>query len=102
MTGNEPPPRDARLTIALTFDHDAISWEAANGSGPVALSRGEYGPRVGLWRVLRLLAANDIRSTFFVPVHTALTFPDGVKAIIDEGHEIACHGWAHENFSRLR
>jgi peptidoglycan/xylan/chitin deacetylase (PgdA/CDA1 family) len=89
-------------TIALTFDHDATSKEVLRGAGPVPISHGEYGPRVGLWRVLRLLASYDIRSTFFVPVHTALTYPDGVRAIIDAGHEIGCHGWAHENLALLK
>jgi peptidoglycan-N-acetylglucosamine deacetylase len=102
MTSDDALPKNPKLTVALTFDHDAISWEAAKGSGPVALSRGEYGPRVGLPRVLRLLERHGIYSTFFVPVHTALTFPDGVKAIIGAGHEIACHGWSHENLSRMR
>jgi len=89
-------------TVALTFDHDAISKEVLRDAGPVQISHGEYGPRVGIWRVLALLARYDIRATFFVPVHTALTFPDGVRALIDAGHEIACHGWTHENFSLLK
>ena len=89
------------LIVALTFDHDAISWEVSRKADPVQMSRGEYGPRVGLWRVLDVLQRHDIRSTFFVPVHTALTFPEGIRAMIDGGHELAGHGWAHENFSRL-
>ena len=44
-----------RLTVALTFDHDAISSEVDRGDGPVLRSRGEFGPRVGVPRVLALL-----------------------------------------------
>jgi len=89
-------------TIALTFDHDGISKEVLRDAGPVQISHGEFGPRVGIWRVLALLERYSIRATFFVPVHTALTFPDGVRAAIDAGHEIACHGWVHENFELIK
>jgi peptidoglycan/xylan/chitin deacetylase (PgdA/CDA1 family) len=90
-----------RLTVALTFDHDAIAAHVHDGSGPVALSRGHYGGRVGIWRVLELLDRQAIKATFFVPVHTALSFPDGVRAIIDGGHEIGSHGWFHEDLAKV-
>jgi peptidoglycan/xylan/chitin deacetylase (PgdA/CDA1 family) len=92
------PPR---LTVALTFDHDAISSEVSRGAGPVLLSRGEFGPRVGIRRVLALLERQVIPATFFVPAHTAVTFPDSVQAIVEAGHELGCHGWAHEDLATL-
>jgi peptidoglycan/xylan/chitin deacetylase (PgdA/CDA1 family) len=93
------PP--ARLTVALTFDHDALSSPVDRGEGPVSRSRGEFGPRVGVLRILDLLRRHSIPATFFVPGHTVVTFPDSVKAIVDGGHELACHGWAHEDFAAL-
>jgi peptidoglycan/xylan/chitin deacetylase (PgdA/CDA1 family) len=92
----QPPDTPPRLTVALTFDHDAISSEVDRSLGPVALSRGEFGPRVGMPRVLALLAERGIEATFFVPGHTAVSFPESVAAIVAAGHELACHGWAHE------
>jgi peptidoglycan-N-acetylglucosamine deacetylase len=92
---------DPRLTIALTFDHDAISSEVGRGDGPVLRSRGEFGPRVGAPRILELLEREAIPSTWFVPGHTIVTFPDSVAAVAAGGHEIACHGWAHEDLARL-
>ena len=91
----------ARLTVALTFDHDAISSEVDRGDGPVLRSRGEFGPRVGAPRILALLEREAIASTWFVPGHTIVTFPDSVAAIVAGGHEIACHGWAHEDLASL-
>jgi peptidoglycan-N-acetylglucosamine deacetylase len=91
------PPR---LTVALTFDHDALSSSVDRGEGPVLLSRGEFGPRVGVPRILDLLARHGITATFFVPGHTAVTFPDSVRSIVEAGHEIACHGWAHEDLAK--
>lgn len=94
----EPSPR---LTIALTFDHDAISSEVDRGDGPVPMSRGEFGPRVGAPRILGLLEREAIPSTWFVPGHTIATFPDSVAAIAAAGNEIGCHGWAHEDLASL-
>ena len=97
----QPTTRGARLTVALTFDHDAISSEVERGGGPVLLSRGEFGPRVGVPRILDLLRRQRIAATFFVPGHTVTTFPDSVAAIADAGHEVGCHGWAHEDLAKL-
>ena len=88
-----------RLTVALTFDHDAISSEVDRGDGPVLRSRGQFGPRVGVGRVLDLLARESIPATWFVPGHTLVTFPDSVAAIVAGGHELACHAWAHEDLA---
>ena len=54
-----------RLTVALTFDHDALSDGIRRGDGPVKLSHGEFGPRVGAPRLLALLAREGIASTWF-------------------------------------
>ena len=96
---------DARLQgphIAVTFDVDGFSnWIGSLGvTSPGTLSRGEF-EHVGLRRVLSLLNEFGIRGTFFVPGSTAVTFPDEIRAIRDEGHEIAHHGWVHEPPARL-
>jgi peptidoglycan-N-acetylglucosamine deacetylase len=93
--------RGPRLTVALTFDHDALSSSVERGEGQVLLSRGEFGPRVGVPRILDLLARHGIPATFFVPGHTIATFPDSVASIVAAGHELACHGWAHEDLGSL-
>ncbi len=90
-----------RLTVALTFDHDAISDSVRRGDGPVKLSHGEFGPRVGAPRLLHLLAREGIPSTWFVPGHTLITFPESTAAIAAGGHEIGTHGWYHEDFAEL-
>ena len=91
---------EARLTVALTFDSDAMSDGIRRGDSPVKLSHGEFGPRVGVPRILELLAREQIPSTWFVPGHTLETFPANTEAILAGGHELACHGWYHEDFSQ--
>ena len=38
-----------------------------------------------------------LATTWFVPGHSAETFPDAMKAVVDAGHEIGVHGYSHEN-----
>jgi peptidoglycan/xylan/chitin deacetylase (PgdA/CDA1 family) len=90
-----------RLTVALTFDHDALSDGIRRGDAAVKLSHGEFGPRVGAPRLLALLAREGIASTWFVPGHTLVTFPESTRAIVDGGHELATHGWYHEDLAEL-
>ena len=51
-----------RLTVALTFDHDAISDGVRRGDSPVKLSHAEFGHRVGVPRILDLLERESIPS----------------------------------------
>src|SRR4051794_9430356 len=94
-------PMAPRLTVALTFDGDAISDAVRRGEPPVKLSHGEFGPRVGIPRILELLDREAIPATWFMPGHSLETFPASTDAILRGDHEIACHGWFHEDFSAL-
>jgi peptidoglycan/xylan/chitin deacetylase (PgdA/CDA1 family) len=86
-----------RLSCCLTFDFDAMSsWIAQGSSNPSEISRGEFGA-VAVPRILALLREHRIRSTFCVPGHTAYAYPDLTVQIAADGHEIAHHGWVHEN-----
>ena len=91
-----------RATVCLTFDFDAISiWIGPYGAtSPSMISRGEFGV-VGVERILRLLDRTGLPATFFVPGHTAETYPDAVRAIAAAGHEIGHHGYLHENPAAL-
>lgn len=87
--------------VLLTFDFDAISlWLARGLTSPGPVSRGEFGV-VGTKRILALLEKHSITTTFFIPGHTAETYPDSVRQISDHGHEIALHGYCHEPVSTL-
>ncbi len=85
-----------RSTVCLTFDFDALSvWLAYDRPTPAMLNRGEYGARVGVPRILDLLRSHGIRATFFVPGHTVESFPAETQDILDAGHEVAHHSYAH-------
>src|SRR5688572_9986593 len=86
------------LSCALTFDFDAMSvWLGSYHSrNPSMISRGEF-CAIAVPRILDLLKTHGIQATFCIPGHTALAYPDLVRRIDGEGHEIAHHGWVHEN-----
>jgi polysaccharide deacetylase family protein (PEP-CTERM system associated) len=46
-------------------------------------------------RVLDLFAARGVTATFFTLGWVAERFPDLVRRIVAEGHELASHGWDH-------
>ncbi len=87
---------NSRCTVLLTFDFDAESSKEAKGqTSPTPISRGQYGANVGIHRVLKLLAKHQIPATFFVPGITAERYPEILKKIQNEGHEIGHHGYTH-------
>lgn len=93
-------PEGKRMAACFCFDFDALAlWQGffrITTANP--LSRGEFGARVGMPRVLNLLDKYDVKATFFVPVQSAVTFPDVVKEMHSRGHEIAAHSMYHAPF----
>jgi peptidoglycan/xylan/chitin deacetylase (PgdA/CDA1 family) len=91
------------ISVCLTFDFDALSiWIGPRGSrSPNLVARGEFG-EVGAGRLVDLLAAHGIPSTWFVPGHTIETYPDVCRRVADGGHEVAYHGYCHEAPSSRR
>lgn len=88
-------------TVCLTFDFDAISlWIARKSTTPTPISRGEFGA-VAVPRILHLLRERNVQTTWFIPGHTMETYPDVCRLVVDDGHEIALHGYAHEDFTIL-
>jgi peptidoglycan/xylan/chitin deacetylase (PgdA/CDA1 family) len=95
-------PGGARCAVALSFDSDHDTTELRDGGASIGrLSQGQYGYRQGVPRILEVLRTHDVKASFFVPAVTALLYPDEQRRIVDEGHEVAIHGWIHERNSEL-
>jgi hypothetical protein len=88
-----------KCAVVLGFDFDAESmWTGSMGvTSPTPLSRGNYGAKVGVPRILTLLDKYNVKATFFVPADTARRHPDIVKEIHSRGHEIGHHCDVHES-----
>ncbi|NKX46463.1 polysaccharide deacetylase family protein [Roseicyclus persicicus] len=73
--------RTARPVLALTFD---------DGPHPTLTPE-----------LLDMLAARDIRATFFVIGNRVARQPELTRRIADEGHEIGNHTWSHPSLFGL-
>ena len=93
-------PEGKSAAANFSFDIDAESavlWRAPHNAARMSvMSHQAYGPLVGVPRLLELLDKHRIRSTFFVPGYTAHRYPAVVRDIVAAGHEIAHHGYLHE------
>jgi polysaccharide deacetylase family protein (PEP-CTERM system associated) len=65
-------------------------WSALEAHLPNALAR-----------LLERLAATDNRATFFWLGWCAERYPEWVKRVAEAGHEVACHGYAHQALDRM-
>ncbi len=52
-------------------------------------------------RILEMLATRETKATFFTLGWIAERYPALVRRIVDEGHELASHGYGHERASDL-
>ena len=61
----------------------------------------EYGSRVGVWRILREFEKRSLPLTVFGVSMALQRHPELTAAIVELGHEIACHGWRWINYQQM-
>lgn len=93
----------SKTKVLLTFDVDfQFVWVGSYKKTTLReLSRGEFGARVGIFRVLEMLDDHELKATFFVPGKIAEIYPSIILEIQDRGHEIGLHGYIHERWNEL-
>lgn len=89
----------------LCFDVDGETTALSEGL-PLAkrrtlMSQCEYGPRIGVPRLLGLLKHLEVPATFFIPAYIAEQHPKMVEAIVANGHEIGLHSYLHEKLAGM-
>ena len=97
-------PHGHRCAAMLCFDVDgettALSEDMALASRRSLMSQCEYGPRIGVPRLLGLLGHLAVPATFFIPGYIAEQHPRMTAAVAERGHEIGLHGYLHERLVR--
>lgn len=95
-------PGGKTCAIALSFDVDHESNDLRDGGTSIgAMSRGQYGNRQGIPRILDLLGRHGVPASFYMPAVVAQLYPDEARSFVDLGHEVGLHGWIHERNSVL-
>lgn len=118
VTGEEPHlapfelPDGARVVVTIQLALEAWAGTAVTGSvlgsalSEEAMSKGvpdwatisaqEYGGRTGMRRILALLRRTGIVASCSVSGLAAERWPDLVRSLSDEGHEVVGHGWSQD------
>ena len=52
-------------------------------------------------RILQILADQGVKSTFFATGQAATNYPDAVRSVVAQGHEIGNHSYSHPYFTVL-
>src|SRR6202008_406885 len=88
-------PEGVRIPVNFTCDFDAMLLRRLLNEPPMQLAKGEFGGRVGLWRLIELFDAQGVKATIFTPGRACELYPQALRAAVRSGHEIADHMWEH-------
>ncbi len=90
-------------TITNAFTIDVEDYFQVSAFAP-HIARSEWNTREcrverNINRILEMLARRDTKATFFTLGWIAERYPQLVRQIVQEGHELASHGYGHERAS---
>jgi len=88
-------PDGIRIAVNFTCDFDAMLLRRVFEEPPMQLAQGEFGGRVGIWRLIELFDSQRVKATIFTPGRICELYPQSLKAAAASGHEIADHMWEH-------
>lgn len=86
--------------ITLSFDIEEFDTPQEYGA-EIALSRQMSISYKGTLLILSLLKKKNIAATFFCTAYFAETHPQLICRMIDDGHEVASHGYFHSSFTEV-
>jgi peptidoglycan/xylan/chitin deacetylase (PgdA/CDA1 family) len=93
---------DTMAVACFTFDNMGEAAEVGAGrlAGPLPAGA-EPSLAVGYPALFALLERTGVRATFFIEGWNGHHHPQAVRAIVERGHELGMHGWAHEQWDAL-
>ncbi len=89
-------PDGARIAVNFTADFDAMLYRRILNEPALQLAKGEFGGRVGIWRLIELFDSHDIKATIFTPGRICELYPQALRKAVASGHELADHMWEHQ------
>jgi peptidoglycan/xylan/chitin deacetylase (PgdA/CDA1 family) len=94
-------PDGARCCVAVTVDLSVASGAEGVTAADLATPEALFGANQGLAALREVLRRHAMRATFAAPAIIAHIHRDLVRSLTAEGHEIAAHGFRHEDVSGL-
>lgn len=95
-------PEGKTFALAITVDFDAqAAWLAKGKTDPAFMARGEFGAEVGVPRLIKIFDKYQVTTTWGIPGHSMMTWPEYTREVVDRGHEICAHGVYHENLNDM-
>ena len=88
-----------RAVACFTFDNMAEAAEVGSDACPDGAVHPSLA--IGYPNLHRLLAAHEIRATFFIEGWNGVHHAEPVAEIVERGHELGMHGWRHEPWHAL-
>ncbi len=88
----------AAVLLALPL---RLTASAAESGAKLLAITFDDGPGKYTDTLLDELAARGVKATFFVAGYCAAAYPDTLKRIVDEGHQLANHTYNHQNLNTL-
>jgi peptidoglycan-N-acetylglucosamine deacetylase len=95
-------PDGKRCAIHIVVDLSVASGGEGIGPRELASPAALFALNDGLDLLLAALARHGLKATFAVPAVMAECYPDRVRAVVRAGHEVAAHGFKHEDVSALQ
>ena len=86
----------AIITVDMDAESGVLYTHPETASQLDVMVHQSYDVRTGIYRLLRTFAERSIRVTAFVPGFAIDRWPDVVRDIVSEGHELGHHGYLHE------
>ena len=77
----------------ITNDVEEVSIVNNNLNSKIAKRVSE----VGIPRLLNLYSKYGVSATFYFTGTFAQTYPESVQKVLDNGHEVGCHGYSHSH-----
>ncbi len=89
-------PDGVHIAVNFTLDFDAMLLRRLWNEPALQRSKGEFGGRVGIWRLLDMFDANEVKATVFTPGRICELYPKALHRAVAAGHELADHMWEHQ------
>ena len=100
VAGSTPPAPPVPAAAAAA--QSSFVYSSVHVNGPYIAMTFDDGPHATLTpKLLDLLKERNIKATFFVIGKNAAEYPDILKRIAAEGHEIANHSWSHPDLAKM-